>query len=55
MWVDYNPVDGEMMRIHGFVFELPSEMNKLWQQVVVWVNYEPTEVEIDDDNTRICI
>ena len=26
-----------------------------WEQVVMWVDYEPVNVEIGDDNTRSCI
>ena len=31
--------------------QLSSEAN--WEQVVMWVNYKPVGVEIDDDNTGI--
>ena len=26
-----------------------------WEQFVTWVVYKPVDVEIHDDNTRICI
>jgi len=31
--------------------QFSSEAN--WEQVVMWVNYKPVDVEIDDDNTGI--
>ena len=30
--------------------QLSSQAN--WEQVVMWVDYKPVDVEIDDDNTR---
>ena len=26
-----------------------------WEQVVMWIDYKPVDVEIGDDITRICI
>ena len=33
----------------------PLSYQTKWEQVVVWIDYKPVDVEIDDGNTRICI
>ena len=33
------------------LFQLNFQAN--WEQFVLWVDYKPVDVEIDDDNTRI--
>ena len=47
---DWNPD----LRDAGAVLHPLSYQTK-WEQVVVWIDYKPVDVEIGDGNTRICI
>ena len=35
----------------ALLYQLSNQAN--WEQVVMWVDYKPVDVEIDDDNTGI--
>ena len=47
---DSNP---DLCDAGAVLYQLSYQTN--WEQVVMWVDYKPVNVEISDDNTRIFV
>ena len=43
--------NSDLCDVGAVLFQLNFQAN--WEQFVLWVDYKPVDVEIDDDNTRI--
>ena len=46
---DSNP---DLCDAGAVLYQLSYQAN--WEQVIMWVDYKPIDVEIDDHNTRFC-